>query len=63
MLKAVDIHIKLGVVLGGLDKKYIETVATRILLKEGQGKETELATGENESRNASTATLWKIAIL
>ena len=38
--------IKLGVVLGGLDKKYIETVATRILLKEGQGKETELATGE-----------------
>ena len=38
--------IKLGVVLGVLDKKYIETVATRILLKEGQGKETELATGE-----------------
>ena len=38
--------IKLGVVLGGFDKKYIETVATRILLKEGQGKETELATGE-----------------
>ena len=26
--------IKLGVVLVGLDKKYIETVATRILLKD-----------------------------
>lgn len=55
--------IKLGVVLGGLDKKYIETVATRILLKERTRKRNRTCYWGNESRNASTATLWKIAIL
>ena len=36
---------KLGVVLGGLDKKYIKETTVRIVLKGGQGTEQELATG------------------
>ena len=36
---------KLGVVLGGLDKKYIKETTVRIVLKGGQGTELELATG------------------
>ena len=45
--------IKLGVVLGGLDKTsiLIETVATRILLKEGQGTMTDLAKEELATKN------------
>ena len=35
----------LGVVLGGLDKKYIKETTVRIVLKGGQGTEQELATG------------------
>lgn len=36
---------KLGVVLGGLDKKYINEMTSRIVLKGGQGTEQELASG------------------
>lgn len=36
---------KLGVVLGGLDKKYIGEMTSRIVLKGGQGTEQELASG------------------
>ena len=32
---------KLGVVLGGLDKKYIKETTVRIVLKGGQGTEQE----------------------
>lgn len=38
---------KLGVVLGGLDPKYISEIVSRIVLKGGQGTEQELATGTN----------------
>lgn len=43
---------KVGVVLGGLDKKYIDekAVVTRIVLKKGQGTEEQLAIGGMETK-------------
>lgn len=46
--------IKLGLVLGGLDKKFIDEVATRIVLKKGQGMEDELAVGTTDVESRST---------
>ena len=46
----------IGVVLGGLDKKYINetTAVTRIVLKKGQGTEDELAVGKMEAEMRGT---------
>lgn len=47
---------RIGVVLGGLDKKYIDEDAavTRIVLKKGQGMEEELATGVMKAEMSGT---------
>jgi LruC domain-containing protein len=47
---------RIGVVLGGLDKKYIDedAVVTRIVLKKGQGMEEELANGVMKAEMSGT---------